>query len=326
MEPTSILPAGTPDTLALLHPTQFPPDRDPARVYLASLSPTGRRAVAGRLRLVAQLLGHADLATVPWHLLRYQHVAALRMALVERRQAPATVNLTLSALRGVARAAFNLELLSAEDYQRLRDVRAVRGERLPAGRHVSQGELAALMEACAQDEGPAGVRDAALIGLLYAAGGLRRAEVAGLNREDWTSESGELRVRGKGAKERLVYVDNGAADALGDWLVIRGEAPGPLFVPINKGGALQWRRLTDQAVYNVLRKRAAEGVVKAVSPHDLRRSFVSDLLDAGADISTVAKLAGHANVQTTARYDRRGEAAKKRAAGLLHVPYRKVAE
>ena len=127
----------------------------------------------------------------------------------------------------------------------------------------------------------------------------------------------------RGRKARLVYVDNGALDALADWLALRGDEPGPLFLPINKGGAISWRRLTGQAVYNLLQKRATGGVVKAVSPHDLRRTFVSDLLEAGADISTVAQLAGHASVQTTARYDRRGEAAKKRATGLLHVPWRR---
>ena len=318
--PQSIIPA---DHTDLLIPTQFPPDRNPALVYLASLAPIGRRAVAARLAHVAKLIGHPQLETVPWHQLRYQHVAALRAKLQELGLSPATVNLTLCALRGVARAAFNLDLLSADDYQRVRNVRSVRAERLPAGRQVSPGELSALMDACACQVGPAGVRDAAIIGLMYAAGGLRRAEVVVLNRQDYDVETGELRVRGKGSKERLVYVDNGAEDALKDWVVIRGDEPGALFVPINKGGVLQWRRMTDQAVYSLLRKRAAQGVVKPVSPHDLRRSFVSDLLDAGADISTVAKLAGHASVQTTARYDRRGEAAKRKATGLLHVPYRR---
>ncbi len=319
-------PAALEPSVALTPVAPGPRHRNPAAVYLASLAPAGRRAVQSRLDQVAELLtGRRDWRTCPWAQLRYPHVAALRalLAAAPYAYAPATINLTLCALRGVARAAFNLELISAEDYQRLRDVRAVRGQRLPAGRHVAAGELAALMQACAADASPAGVRDAALIALLYAAGGMRRAEVVALNREDFNEQTGELVVRGKGRKERLVYVDNGALDALLDWLVVRGDAPGPLFVPIHKGGELQWRRLSGQAVYNLLRKRAAEGVVKAVSPHDLRRTFVSDLLEAGADISTVAQLAGHASVQTTARYDRRGEAAKQKATGLLHVPWRR---
>lgn len=80
-------------------------------------------------------------------------------------------------------------------------------------------------------------------------------------------------------------------------------------------------RLTTQAVYNILSKRAVLARVKKFSPHDLRRSFVSDLLDAGADIAVVARMAGHASVTTTARYDRRGEQVKQKTATMLHAPY-----
>jgi integrase len=128
-------------------------------------------------------------------------------------------------------------------------------------------------------------------------------------------------VRGKRNKERLVYVVNGAAAALGDWLELRGDQPGALFQPINKGGVITSRRLSTQSIYNMLARRGQAAGIRDFSPHDLRRTMISHLLDAGADISTVQKLAGHASPTTTARYDRRPEAAKCKAAGLLHVPY-----
>jgi len=300
----------------------LPADRNPAAVYLAGLgSERGRRAMLGRLRYIAGLLGAADPLTVPWHQLRYQHVAAIRARLLESGQAPATINLALSALRGVAREAFNLGLLSAEDYARVRQVKSVRGERLPAGRSLSRGELAALVDACANDQSNAGARDAAIIGVMYT-GGLRREEVPALDLADYDPTSGELRVSGKGDKQRLVYVNNGTGDALADWLTVRGSEAGPLFLPVARGGHLQHRRMNPQTIYDLLARRAEQAGVRAFSPHDLRRTFVGDLLDAGADVVTVQALAGHANVQTTARYDRRPEATKRKAASLLHLPYR----
>ena len=75
------------------------------------------------------------------------------------------------------------------------------------------------------------------------------------------------------------------------------------------------RRMTDQAVLLLLQRRAKQARISEFTPHDLRRSFISDLLDAGADMATVQRLAGHANVQTTARYDR---AERRRSAGRLN--------
>ena len=80
--------------------------------------------------------------------------------------------------------------------------------------------------------------------------------------------------------------------------------------------------MTSQAIYNMLFKRAEEAGIKNFSPHDMRRTFISHLLDAGADIALVSKMAGHANIQTTARYDRRPEEAKRKAVESLHVPYK----
>lgn len=297
-------------------------DRNPAAVYLAGLAETGRRTMAGKLKVVARLIGHDDIVTVPWHQLRYQHAVAIRTRLQEIGYAPATVNACLHALRGVARACFNLELIGADDYQRIRDVRPITAHRLPAGRAITPGEVGALMDACASDPGPAGVRDAAIIGLMIA-GGLRRAEVVALDVDHYDPETGELRVTGKGEKQRLVFCDNGAKDALTDHLALNVVEPGPLFTPINKGGRIiRGQRMTDHAIYEMLRRRSEQANVRDITPHDLRRTCISILLGS-VDLTTVASFVGHAQVTTTARYDRRGDEEKKRAAGMIHIPYRR---
>ncbi len=96
---------------------------------------------------------------------------------------------------------------------------------------------------------------------------------------------------------------------------------GPLFWPITKKGLMVRRRLSPQAVWKRVRKRAAQAGLPALSPHDFRRTFVGDLLDAGVDLPTVSALAGHSNVTTTARYDRRPERVKRAAAMKLTLPY-----
>ncbi len=275
------------------------------------------------LNTIAEILsgGQADALTCDWGAVRYQHVVAVRAKLAAQYK-PSTVNKMLSALRGVLKAAKNLGQMPPDAYSNAVDIRGIKNATLPAGRELSMGEISTLLMICGKDDSASGIRDVALIAVLYGAG-LRRAEVTELNLADYVPDTGKLVVRGKGQKERIAWLNDGANAALVEWLVARGDEDGPLFWHINKADKLVNRRLTTQAIFHILRKRGDEAGLREFSPHDLRRTFVSDLLDAGADIATVARMAGHANIQTTARYDRRPEETKRRAAGLLHIPYHK---
>lgn len=122
--------------------------------------------------------------------------------------------------------------------------------------------------------------------------------------------------------KRRVYCGQGSV-YLFRWLAARGDWPGALLTPIRRDGSAVVK--TNKTMHaNTLVSRLAKlselAGVETFSPHDLRRSFVGQLLENGADISTVQQLAGHAQVVTTQRYDRRPEAAKKRVADLLSVP------
>ena len=151
------------------------------------------------------------------------------------------------------------------------------------------------------------LRDRALLELLYAAG-LRISEAIGLDREDLSVDGAFVRVIGKGDKERLVPVGDVALDWLGRWISgpraaliarhhvvpIRG---GPLFLG-DRGGRLA----RQQAWAAVKRAAAAAGLTDRVSPHTLRHSFATHLLEGGADLRIVQELLGHASISTTQLY------------------------
>ena len=292
---------------------------NPAAVYLASLAKgPGRAAMRSSLAKVAGILGY-PINACPWSSLRHEHVAAIRARLADA-YAPASANKMLSAIRGTLRAAWRMEQMSTDDYTRAVDVSNIRGSRLPAGRALDGGELRALFDTCA-DGTASGARDAAALALMFGCG-LRRDEAAGATVTDYNTDSGELRILGKGNRERTAYATGGGKRALDAWLAIRGQGGGPILAPVNKGGTVDVGvGLSGQALRKRIVRRAAQAGIPATSPHDLRRSFVTAALEAGADVAMVQKLVGHASPQTTVRYDRRPEAAKAAAARLVHVPY-----
>ena len=188
------------------------------------------------------------------------------------------------------------------------------------GRALSPVEAGKLFESAASDPNrAAGARDAALLALAYGAG-LRRAELAAVTLADLAGDA--LKVHGKGRRERLVYLGaNGCAAAVNAWLRVRGKEAGPLFLAVNKGGKIG-AGMSLRAIgarVQVLGERAGLGTI---SPHMLRRSFATQLLEAGNDLAVVADCMGHSRTDTTRIYDRRGERSKVRAMATISVPYR----
>ncbi|MBB2910891.1 site-specific recombinase XerD [Streptosporangium becharense] len=304
------------------------PARDPYRVYLDSLSSAeSRRTMRGCLDRLAVLISGDETASgagQPWHLLRYEHTVRIRALMTERGWSPSYINKHLVALRRVLREAWRLGQMTAEEYQRAADLPTVEHTRLPAGQHVPAEVVGAALAACERDDSPAGVRDAALLATLYSTG-CRRAEIAALTLADYDPGSRSLRVRGKRDKERMVYLTAEAAGRMERWLAVRGRPAGALFCPVNRFGRLRVRNggpapMTGQAVADILTRRLAEAGAMPRTPHDFRRTFIGELLDAGVDLATAQALVGHSSPATTARYDRRPERRRREAVDRITLP------
>ena len=307
---------GNPLNLRLSEP--IPLTQHPAAVYLDSLAEGSVITMRQSLNAIADKLtnGECDALSLDWSKLRYQHTSAIR-TILKKNYAPATANKMLCALRRVLKEALRLDLIDPTDYAKAVDLGTIKDKQKIRGRALSRAEITNLLRVCQDDPTPAGVRDAALIGILRGAG-VRRAEVVKLELFDLDWETGALEVRrGKGGKDRLVYLPESAITLVRNWLDVRGDTPGALLCPIRKGGEITRRQMCPDAVLKIVRRRAKQAGVESFSPHDFRRTFCSDLLDAGIDIVTVQKLAGHASVVTTAKYDRRGEEVKRRAVQKL---------
>lgn len=300
-------------TLALLSPAEIAPDEDPYLLYLSTLKSAESRRTMGRCldRIAAMLLGDADADGYPttgqgkaWWEIDCRKALIIRAALMEQGWSPSHVNKHLSALRSILWTSWKIGRMSAEDYQRAKEIKKDDGKRLPAGRSIHADEHAAIEAAFAGEDGPKPHRDATILRVLRATG-LRRAEVAKLSIEDWDPAERRLRVHGKGDKERWVPLYPSAATALDRWIVRLDRRTGPLFPAIDRWGNITWRHMDPRTVGRVVDHWRRRAGVSALSTHDFRRSAGGDMLDGGLDLAQVQAIFGHASPDTTANYDRR---------------------
>ncbi|MEF3090588.1 tyrosine-type recombinase/integrase [Raoultella scottii] len=279
--------------------------------YIGGLAPSGRRGITSLLSRSASILKRGTNAAVyPWEQLNYAAVAKVRAALLDDGYAVSSVNMALSALRGVAQTAFNLNCMNAETLARIRSVKRVSGDIQRKGRALDRQEIRALMHAAKQHPQPVRrCRDTAIV-LTLCGTGLRAGELVKLERRDY--DNGILTVRqGKGRKYREIHVADAVDKAIRAWLKVSvNEAENALFSRIQRNGKTASQPLTTTGLTGILVELQHTSGIARFTPHDMRRTFITRLLEQGVDINTVRQLAGHSDISTTTRYDCRGESMK----------------
>lgn len=233
----------------------------------------------------------SDLSKITTRLLR-AHLAWLH----EQGYAKTTVARRLAAVRSWCRFLCRRGHMTTNPAEGLRGPR--QDKKLP--HFLSREDIVRLLEA-PPAETPLGLRDRALLETLYSAG-LRVSELTGLNLDDLDFDGALATVRGKGRKERLALLGPQALSALRSWLESRPTVVGHRVQPavfLNQRGT----RLTSRSVGRLLEKYLTQaGLDRRTSPHTLRHSFATHLLDAGADIRSVQELLGHRSLTTTQIY------------------------
>ncbi len=211
----------------------------------------------------------------------------------------------LSSLRSLFRHLQRLRKIEADPSSGVHNPK--QDQRHPAMLNVDQ--VFSLLDGCSCDgasdgggaQGAIALRDAALLELLYGSG-LRISEALGLNISDIRLQTPLVTVMGKGSKQRQVPLSDSSMQALARWLEARGDvppSPGEQALFIGSRG----KRLDRRQAARILEEHAAAaGIPQHVSPHDMRHSFATHLLESGADLRSVQELLGHSRISTTQRY------------------------
>lgn len=288
----------------------------PAQAYQLSLSASSKRSAKSLLSNIAKIYD-SSLDEFDWAGINPMWVLNTMTLLEQRGLGYATVNVYLSMIKGVARAAWRMDLMHGDIYAKIKDVSARRGYRMPVGRVIVETEINAMMDECRNNQTLHGSRDALILMIGFYMG-LRISEIGALKMSNIDVAQRQIRVIGKGNKERclpipskvMVYLDALLRVRHGQKQVyqLRGDY---LFGSMSTG---KTRRLADldgisastidKRFRAVWQSSDTLNYYSCPTPHDMRRTALTRWMDKTGDVRIAQALAGHSNIQTTIGYSR----------------------
>ena len=233
-----------------------------------------------------------------WFAVQSEHIRRYSMALRAKQLSGRTISLKLSCIRSLYKFLKAKNITEQPHYHN--PVQGIKGPKFakPLPKNLDVDQMARLLEI--PDDDPLAIRDKAMMELMYSSG-LRISELVGANMQDVNARNGEILVRGKGAKERLIPVGSKALEALKKWLAVR-----PLFMGADEHAVFLSSKKNRISVRQVRLRMQEWGIKQGISsqvhPHKLRHSFASHILESSGDLRAVQELLGHSSLSATQVY------------------------
>ena len=233
-----------------------------------------------------------------WFAVQSEHIRRYSMVLRAKQLSGRTISLKLSCIRSLYKFLKAKNITEQPHYHN--PAQGIKGPKFakPLPKNLDVDQMARLLEI--PDDDPLAIRDKAMMELMYSSG-LRISELVGANMQDINARNGEILVRGKGAKERLIPVGSKALEALKKWLAVR-----PLFMGADEHAVFLSSKKNRISVRQVRLRMQEWGIKQGISsqvhPHKLRHSFASHILESSGDLRAVQELLGHSSLSATQVY------------------------
>ncbi len=289
---------------------------NPAASYLSTLSESGRSSMCSRLNMVTRVvtcnpIDSKDYVRFDWGSLRRFHYEQIMNLIRSQTKedgtptySPSHLKTTWMALRKVAEQAWSLGLMDSDEFLKIKSVKFEFGKNIARGRAVSRTEVQDLIRSCTCSESVSGIRDAAIIALLFGTG-MRRHEASNLKLSNIDYNTSVIRFIGKRNMMQERPIPDTVMPVIMRYIKeLRGTEPGSLFCRIRKDGdiVIDDKGLTPHGIYHVVIKRVDELSIQHSTPHDFRRGLATFLLNDGVDIIEVRDILNHESISTTQLY------------------------